>query len=120
MVLEGFTPFPDDLVQEWTTKGYWPGLTTGDILDKAVGTAPDREVVVDEGGRVSYRELALKVDRLAFKLLELGIKKNDIVTVQLPNWAEFVYLFCGLNRIYGYILEDFSWLNSFKNLSIAP
>ena len=99
MVIEGFTPFPEDLVKEWTTKGYWPGLTTGDILDKAVRTVPDKEAIVDEERRVTYKELALKVDRMALKLLELGIKKDDIVTVQLPNWAEFVYLFFGLNRI---------------------
>jgi 2,3-dihydroxybenzoate-AMP ligase len=99
MVLEGFTPFPEDLVKEWTAKGYWSGLTTGDVLDKAVRTRPDKEGIVDGRGRITYRELALKVDRLALKLLELGIKKNDIVIVQLPNWAEFVYLFFGLNRI---------------------
>src|SRR3990172_10276989 len=99
MVIEGFTPFPEDLVKEWTTKGYWPGLTTGDILDKAVRTVPDKEAIVDEERRVTYKELALKVDRMALKLLELGIKKDDIVTVQLPNWAEFVYLFFGFNII---------------------
>jgi 2,3-dihydroxybenzoate-AMP ligase len=99
MVLEGFTPFPENLVREWTKKGYWLGLTTGDILDRAVRKTPEKEAIVEEKGRITYQELALKVDRLALKLLEIGIKKNDIITVQLPNWAEFVYLFFALNRI---------------------
>lgn len=99
MVLEGFTPYPAELAREYTENGYWQGITVGDLLDRAVAAHADRVALVDEKGRVTYRELAERVDRLALGLLGLGIGREDRVTVQLPNWVEFVYVYLALARI---------------------
>lgn len=99
MVLEGFIPHPTQLADEYTAKGFWKGLTIGDLLDRAVSQYPDRIALVDETSRVTYKELQGKVNRLARALLRLGIKKDDRVTIQLPNWAEFVYSYLALARI---------------------
>ena len=99
MVLEGFIPHPTQLAEEYIAKGLWKGLTIGDLLDRAVSRHPDRIALVDEKNRVTYKELQEKVNRLARSFLSLGIKKDDRVTIQLPNWAEFVYSYLALARI---------------------
>ncbi len=57
----------------------------------AVARQPDKVAVVDENsGSVTFGEMDLKVRRLAFGLLEMGLKKGDLAIVQLPNWHEFL------------------------------
>ena len=42
---------------------------------------PERLAIVAEAGSITYGQLVPKVDRLARRLLEMGIKKGDIVGV---------------------------------------
>jgi len=39
---------------------------------------------------LTYKELEGLANRAATSLLRLGVGRGDIVTVQLPNWWEFV------------------------------
>ena len=55
--------------------------------------------MVDPHGRVSYGELKDKVDRTAAFLRAQGIAQGDVVTIQLPNWVEFLYVFFALELI---------------------
>ena len=99
MVLDGFTPFPLDLAEKYRSAGLWRDMTIGDLLDRAAAAHPQKTALVDDKVRVIYQELAERVNRLALGLLELGIRKEDRVTVQLPNVAEFVYFYLALTRI---------------------
>jgi len=54
---------------------------------------------VDHGHRVTYRELLARVDRTAAALQNLGLGPGDVVTIQLPNWVEFAYVFFACERI---------------------
>jgi len=98
-IMEGFTPFPQEFIRKYVEQGYWPELTFGEVLDNTIRTYPGKEALVDEKSRVSWLQLGIYVERIALKFLELGIKKGDTVIVQLPNWAEFVYLYLALCRI---------------------
>src|SRR5439155_17149249 len=62
-------------------------------------THPDRVAIVDRGRRVTYGELKTRIDRVAAGLDALGIEAGDVVTIQLPNWAEFAYVFFALERL---------------------
>jgi 2,3-dihydroxybenzoate-AMP ligase len=99
MAIEGFVPFPPDKARLYTEKGYWEGLTLGDVLDRTVQAVPNKEAIWDQRVRVTYAELQRYVDRLALGLLELGVQKDDRIVVQLPNWAEFIYLYLAMARI---------------------
>ena len=48
---------------------------------------------------MSYRELADGIDRMAARLRALGIGEGDVVTIQLPNWVEFAFVFFALERL---------------------
>jgi non-ribosomal peptide synthetase component E (peptide arylation enzyme) len=74
-------------------------MTFHDLLAGRAATHPDREAIVDHRHRVTYGELAARVDRTAAGLQSLGLGPGDVVTIQLPNWAEFAYVFFACERI---------------------
>jgi acyl-CoA synthetase (AMP-forming)/AMP-acid ligase II len=77
-----------------------PGTETfHDILARRAAAHPDREAIVDHRHRVTYGELAARVDRTAAGLQSLGLGPGDVVTIQLPNWVEFAYVFFACERI---------------------
>ena len=77
-----------------------PGTETFyDVLARRAATHPDREAIVDHRQRVTYVELRDRVDRTAAALQSLGVGPGDVVTIQLPNWVEFAYVFFACERI---------------------
>lgn len=78
---------------------WWPGERLHDALARAVAATPDKVAVVDVKGRLTYAELAESADGCAAGLLGLGVRHGDVVTVQLPNWNEFVVVMLGAERI---------------------
>ena len=96
----------DEKIAEYTRKGWWGTRTLWDLFLKNVGERADLEAVVDAPNRhefahgapqrLSWRELHDAVDRLSLVLLQQGLRRDDIVVVQLPNCVEqfVVYLTC--------------------------
>lgn len=76
--------------------GYWLDKTVDQLLTEAVARTPDKIAIVadradrDQAPRFTYRQLNDLADRAANSLLRLGVGRGDVVTVQLPNWWEFV------------------------------
>ena len=97
--LEGFTPYKKKDADKYTKFRWWPGLTFGDVLDRASDIHPDKEAFVDGTTRVTYGEAREKANRVAIGLMDLGIQPLDRVLVQLPNWNEFVFAYFGLQKI---------------------
>ena len=76
--------------------GLWLDLTVDSRLAEQVARQPDKTAVVGYRAdgrpprRISYRELGALVDRAAAALRGMGVKRGDVVSIQLPNWWEFV------------------------------
>jgi cyclohexanecarboxylate-CoA ligase len=87
------------------SRGLWSNRLPIDHLDAARTAAPDRVAFVGWNSalsreiRLTYAELAARVDKVAMGLVERGVGKGDVVAFQLPNWWEFVALFFACNRI---------------------
>ena len=99
MTIEGTNPFPQELVDRYTARRWWSGIPLGQMLDRTCDLYPDKEALVAGDVRLTYRRLREWTDRAAVVFLELGIRKQDRVLLQLPNWAEFVYAYYGLLKI---------------------
>jgi len=97
--LEGFVPFKEEDAEKYNRLRWWPGMTFGDILDRAADMHPEKEAFVDRNTRLSYGEARVKVDTLAIGFMDVGIKPRDRVLVQLPNWNEFVLVYFALQKI---------------------
>jgi len=93
------TRLTDDLVARYQQSGHWGSETFYAILSARAAVHPDRIAIVDRGRRVTYGELKTRVDRAAAGLAALGIGPGDVVTIQLPNWVEFAYVFFALERL---------------------
>ena len=65
--------------------GFWRDDTFHDILARRAAEHPDREVLYDRRARITYKELADRVDAVAAVLQAHGIGRHDIVTIQLPK-----------------------------------
>ncbi len=86
-------------------KGHWHDRTINDDLDACVASCPDKlalkAVRLDTGAvtTFSYRELATLADRIAVGLSRLGVGRNDVVAMQLPNWWQFSLLYLACTRL---------------------
>ena len=77
----------------------WPNKTILDYLNDAIAKYPDKVAIIDKKSRYTYSELGKMVDRVALGLLELGLGKGDVISLQLPNWNEFIILHYAATRI---------------------
>jgi len=70
------------------------GLTVGRLLDDAVARLGDGEalVAVEQGRRLTYRELGERVDAVAAGLLALGLGRGERIAVWSPNRVEWILL----------------------------
>jgi len=85
--------------------GLWPDRTINDDLDRCLRECPDQlaltAVQVESGDARSftYREMAAMADRIAVGLYRLGVRRNDVVAMQLPNWWQFTLTTLACARI---------------------
>lgn len=90
MKLTGFIPYDARAAELYEKRRWWLGLTLGGMFDKASDIYPTQEALVGGGKRYTYGELRGLVDRMAYNLVEEGLRPGDRVLLQLPNWPEFV------------------------------
>ena len=93
------TVLKPELAQRWRAAGEWRDETFFEILSARAAAHPEREVFVDGQGRITYGELKDKVERCAAFLRSIGIARDDVVTIQLPNRIAFPIVFFSLELI---------------------
>lgn len=91
--------FPPERVELNRRTGHWLGRTLYQLLSDAAARHPDKVLIVDRAGRLSYRAVLELADRIAANLAALHVGPGDIVAVQLPNWREFPLIEYGLSRL---------------------
>ena len=98
-MLDGVVRFPPEFAARYRARGYWEDRPLRDVFDEVFVRFRARIAVIDGERAVTYGELDERSTRLALNLLELGFQPLDRVVVQLPNVAEFVYLYFALQKI---------------------
>lgn len=87
------------------TRGIWADRVVTDYFDRWVAEKPDATAVIafrDEDAttvRLTWRELAERVDAIARGFSASGVGKGDVVSFQLPNWWEFVAVHLACVRV---------------------
>lgn len=99
---------PREKIAAQRALGFWNDVTVDDLFRSAVTRAGQREAVVDPGNkeallglpsrRLTFAQLAHAVARCARALDDAGIRRDDILLVQLPNCVEQVVLFLACMR----------------------
>ena len=84
---------------------HWHDRTINEDLDACLAECPDKlaltavRVEAGEVRRFTYREMEALADRIAIGLSRLGVGRNDVVAMQLPNWWHFTLLYLACSRI---------------------
>lgn len=94
----------DERAESYRVSGRWRSETVLDDLRRSVAAHPDKPAIISyaAGGLarvLSYRELGTLVDRFAAALLELDVRRGDVVAIHLPNWWMLNPLYLACTRI---------------------
>ncbi|MBI9077098.1 MAG: acyl--CoA ligase [Desulfatibacillum sp.] len=91
---------PEDKIRKYTDGGYWGTETITDLIAARAKAKPDDEALVDPENkealvrltpqRYTYAAMQTAIDRLACRLVSLGMETDGVILVQLPNIAELV------------------------------
>ncbi|WP_068878361.1 MULTISPECIES: class I adenylate-forming enzyme family protein [unclassified Phenylobacterium] len=102
-------PSPPERVAEYRRRGWWRGQTVDDLFrvavaarpdDEALADAPNREALVGSAPqRLTWTEADARVDALAHAFAALGVRRGDVVAMQLPNLVEGVLAFLACARM---------------------
>lgn len=98
-----------EIIEEYEKNGWWGTDTIYDLFQKHVMNRPDVEAIIDPLNReaichhapkrLTYKQLNEEANRLAAILVKNGIKKDDIIALQLPNTVEIVISYLAILRI---------------------
>ena len=104
-------------IQQHMRSGVWGTTTLDDLFRAAVIGARDRLAIIDAPDKLAFMgmpplrltwiELAGKLDRLCQRLLSAGIRRDEIVGVQLPNCVELALVYLAAARL-GFIVSPFA------------
>lgn len=89
---EGAVSWPLEDAASYRAKGYWEDRALGAYILDTADRFPGKTALVDGDVRISYGELIDRMDAAAGRLLELGLRKDDRILVQLPNCWQFTVL----------------------------
>jgi 2,3-dihydroxybenzoate-AMP ligase len=98
-MLDGVVRFPPEFAARYRAKGYWEDRSLRDTFDEIFARHTDRVAIIDRDQHVTYAQLNDRATRLALNLLDEGLTPLDRVVMQLPNVAEFAYLYFALQKI---------------------
>ncbi len=87
----------EKLKQDYYEKGLWGTETLIDAWSASAAKYGPKTYITDDcGSSYTYTEIDEKAARLATWLREVGIETGDVVSFQMPKWAEFciIYIAC--------------------------
>lgn len=77
---------------------YYDQMTWHELWDWNASKYPEKEAIVSSEKRLTWAEVKRWSDRVALGLVELGIEKDDIIGMQLPNIPEALMLRAALRK----------------------
>jgi cyclohexanecarboxylate-CoA ligase len=79
--------------EEMLKQGIWNNDTVPRWLSRFAHETPDKAAIVTAAETLSYREAFRRAERLARAFTALGLRKGDVIAVQLPNVPEFMIVY---------------------------
>ena len=80
--------------------GYWSDATLADAWGDRVAATPDVVYVQDDlGSALTYGQVDDAAARLASWLIVQGVRNGDVVSFQVPKWAEFAAMYVACLKV---------------------
>ena len=78
----------EELISDYLSRGVWQPFTLSDHWERNANRNPKGVAVSDGARALSWQEAKVWTDRLALALVQLGLKRDDLLAIQLPNSVE--------------------------------
>lgn len=78
-----------EVIDGFYKRGDWLRSTANDRLDELARTRPAADALVDASDRITFLEYRERADALAATFVRLGLTRDDVIGVQLPNGVDF-------------------------------
>jgi non-ribosomal peptide synthetase component E (peptide arylation enzyme) len=88
-----------ELIEEYTAAGYWSDETLADVFRRNALDFPDKVAYVDDHSQVTWGKVWQISGEVASGLARRGVRRGDVVAVQLPNRLEFVFVLAAVVRL---------------------
>ncbi|MBX9841273.1 MAG: acyl--CoA ligase [Xanthobacteraceae bacterium] len=97
MSSSAYLPHAPELQRQFRADGLWNDERLPDYIDKWARETPDNIAMFVPGGlSLTYRDTLAKSRRFANALLKLGLRKGDVIAIQLPSHPEFLIAYFGV------------------------
>ena len=83
----------------------YPNINVSEFLDNSAKDFGGRTAIWFMKNKITYKKFKDIAERLATALVELGMKKGDVVAIMIPNFPQFIFSY-----------YDFSWYRCNKFL----
>jgi long-chain acyl-CoA synthetase len=80
-----------------------PEINISEFLDNTTKEFGSRTAIWFLKNKISYKKFKDVADRLATALVDLGVKKGDVVAIMLPNFPQFMFSFYGILKAGGIV-----------------
>ncbi len=84
--MAGPSRYSPEMLAEY--RRHWNAPTFSGYWDLNAQIYPEQEALVDARVRLTWSQLKQMMDRLALGLLEMGMERDQVLVLQLPNWVE--------------------------------
>jgi non-ribosomal peptide synthetase component E (peptide arylation enzyme) len=93
------TRFTDGMIDRYYRDGSWSKESSVDVFERHARECPDVTAIKEsKGNQITWGELKVYSDRVAFHLLDMGFTHDDVLVVQLPNIIENCVLRVALQK----------------------
>lgn len=100
MTNPSFPPFASEAAERYRSAGFWTAETFVTALDASAVRNPEKAVIQEWNGEgCSYGELQERSTRLANAYLKLGIRKGDVIAIQLQSCTAFLIAYIAATRM---------------------
>jgi len=76
----------------------YPEMNIYELLDSSAKEFPKRTAIWFMKNKINYKKLKDIVERLATALVNLGVKRGDVVAIMIPNFPQFIMSYYGILR----------------------
>lgn len=82
------TRLNDQIYERYTADGAWAGVVLSQVASRQALARPNHVAVIDDGRRLTFRDVWDRARGLATALARRGIQRGEVISFQLPNWHE--------------------------------
>src|SRR4030043_454644 len=83
----------------------YPDIPLCRLLDNAVKDFPEKEAIIFQGRKITYRQLGEEVAHVASGLAQRGLKKGQRMAIMLPNCPQYIVAYYAILKNGGIVVN---------------